>query len=485
MNQGESIVIVDDDPITVGLLETFFAAEGRKNIGAVTDPRTLERYMRCRKVDLILLDLNMPHLSGQETLKRLERDYPDIPVIVITAEDSVETAVECMKLGAFDFMTKPIDRNRLSVAVSHALEQSELRREVSELGLRMMKRELKSPDAFRAVITSDDGMRGVFHYVEAVARSGQPVLITGESGTGKELLARSIHEIGYPGRPFIAVNVAGVDDAVFTDTLFGHVRGAYTGAESVRRGLAARAEDGTLFLDEIGDLSQASQTKLLRLIQEREYYALGADEPKRFRARIIAATNADLDMRVEEGGFRRDLYYRLLTHHVHLPPLRERRGDIPLLIDHFAREAVTQFDGSQTILSGIVETGIATVLGELDYPGNVRELRSRVFDVASRLANGASPDDIITTFRRVGARPTVGDARLFLKCFGRLPTIREVEEFLIEAALEECNGNQSAASRLIGISQSTLSRKQRRERANRRRGESSPRAESDKTHRSC
>ena len=459
--QTNAILIVDDDPIARKLLETIIVAQEYPKPVCLDDSRQIQASMQSNTISLVLLDLHMPHIRGQESLGMLSSDYPDVPVIVITSEDSIETAVECMKLGAFNFMTKPIERNRLAVALRNAFEFRELRREVRALNTRATDQKLRKPEAFADIITHDLHMHELFRSIEAVAGSEQTVLITGESGTGKELFARAVHDVSFPQRPFIAVNVAGLDDTMFSDTIFGHVGGAFTGADGIREGLASRAAKGTLFLDEIGDLSIQSQTKLLRLVQEREYYPLGGDDSKRFFARVIAATNTNVEELVEAGTFRKDLYYRLLTHRFHIPPLRERVGDVSLLIDHFACEAFASYGANNRDLP----SELITLLLRYTYPGNVRELRSIIFDISSRLVSGANINEIIADclIRYQGDQHyNSKSAENLLRCFGRFPTVGEIEELLIEAALKECDGNQSNAARLIGLSQSTLSRKMKR-----------------------
>ncbi len=455
------LLVVDDDPIALAYIKTVFENEPRTVVHTIEDPRKLDEMLAAAPMSVVLLDLNMPHISGMDALKKIRTDYPELPVIVVTAEDSIETAVECMQLGANNFMTKPIEPNRVKVAVRNALQLVGLKREVEELSHHLLERNLENPDAFTEIITSSDAMKDVFRYVEAISGSDKSVLITGESGTGKELLARSLHRVSCPDDPFVAVNVAGLDDTMFSDTLFGHARGAYTGAQTSREGLALKAERGILFLDEIGDLPQASQTKLLRIIQECEFYPLGIDEPKRFEARVVAATNVDLEQRVEEGTFRQDLYYRLLTHTIRIPPLRERREDIPLLAEHFNKEASASLNIGHTALSREVINRLVT----FEYPGNIRELQSLIYDAVSRSqASGITVESLerksdsktssLRPHQEVSWDSIVG-------CFGRFPTLREAEECLIEIAMKQSGGNQSSAAELLGVSQSTMSRRYR------------------------
>jgi DNA-binding NtrC family response regulator len=284
------------------------------------------------------------------------------------------------------------------------------------------------------------------------------VLITGESGTGKELVARALHALSRPGQPLVAVNVAGLDDNVFADTLFGHARGAFTGADSPRRGMIEAAGGGTLFLDEIGDLSLASQVKLLRLLQEGEYFPLGADQPRQSRARIVVATHQDLAARQAAGSFRKDLYFRLRTHHLHLPALRERKDDIPLLLDHFLETAASELSKKKPT----PPPELALLLSTCSFPGNVRELRAMVFDaVSSHQARVLSME----SFRRaIGESPTLamGNAPARSNPFAAvadLPTLSSAVDLLIDEALRRAGGNQTIASRLLGISQPALSKR--------------------------
>ena len=298
-------------------------------------------------------------------------------------------------------------------------------------------------------------MQAVFAYIEAVAGSSQPLLITGESGVGKENIVRAVHAVsGREGR-LVAVNVAGLDDTVFADTLFGHVRGAYTGADAARRGMIEEAAGGTLFLDEIGDLSVASQVKLLRVLQEGEFYALGSDQPKRLRARVVVATHRNLAAAEAEGRFRRDLYYRLRTHHVHIPPLRERREDIEPLLRHFLAEAA----GAMGRPVPALPRELVGCLAAYAFPGNVRELRSMVFDAVS-LSGGRvlAMDSFLAAIGRDAPCVAPPPPNPFAS-FDRLPTFSEAAEFLVIEAMGRSGGNQTLAARLLGISQPALSKR--------------------------
>ncbi|MEE8441226.1 MAG: sigma-54 dependent transcriptional regulator, partial [Spirochaetia bacterium] len=448
----ETILIVDDDDVIVELYSTILEAAGWADRLHCNDSREVMELIRQNAVSAILLDLSMPHISGQELLKHIAPEFPEIPVIILTVEDKIDVAVECMKIGAFDFMTKPISENRLVNSIAHAVRVHELQDEVHVLSRRHAMADLADPRVFERIITGSDVMFTVFAYIEAIARSPKALLITGESGTGKELVARAVHDASGRSGQFVAVSVSGLDDTVFSDTLFGHRRGAFTGADSVRKGLIEQAANGTLFLDEIGDLDNAAQVKLLRLLQEGEYYPLGSDSPGRSSARIIAATNADLQEKQGDGSFRRDLYYRLMAHHVRVPPLRERVEDIPLLLDHFITDSARLFNRP----APTAPARLGDVLASYSFPGNVRELQSLVYDVVSREPGSTLPVeyfiDYVESQRQDSGRSGAGTQRFsFTEPF---PALSEVEQFLIEEALERSGGNQTVAARMLGISQS-------------------------------
>jgi DNA-binding NtrC family response regulator len=405
-----------------------------------------------------------------ELLPRLVEEHPDVPVIVLTGLNQVETAVECMKRGAFDFFVKTVEQERLLQGVQRALRMVELQRENHEMRSRVLDSRLRRPECFAEVVTRDPATTAALVYAEAVARSPQPVLVTGETGVGKELVARAIHLASGRRGKLVSMNVAGLDDAVFSDTLFGHVRGAFTGAEGVRSGMIEQAVDGTLFLDEIGDLSMSSQVKLLRLVQEGEYFALGSDVPKRMNARLVVATHCDLDARQKASQFRKDLYYRLCAHHVHIPALRDRREDIPVLLDHFLDEAARSLGKKKPV----VPKELPILLANYPFPGNVRELRSMVFDAMSLHESRMLSMDAFkraTGSRSVPPADAEGGARprrVFVPD-EPLPALHEVMDLLIEEALRRAEGKQTIASRLIGISQPALSKRLRN--LHRRRGD--------------
>jgi DNA-binding NtrC family response regulator len=456
-----SVLLVDDEEAWLRSLSmTLSLLAGITNIIRCADSRQAMDVIAANRVGLVLLDLNMPHLSGETLLTQLLERYPEIPVIIISGLNQVETAVECMKRGAFDFFVKTVEQERLIQGVQRAIKMIDLQQENREIGSRVLDDRLTHPEVFAQIITQDKAMHAIFRYLEAVSVSSQPVLITGESGVGKELLAASIHRLSGRKGKLVALNVAGLDDNIFSDTLFGHMKGAFTGADSVRRGLIEDAADGTLFLDEIGDLALASQIKLLRLLQEGEYFALGSDAPKRMRARVVFATHHDLSAKQASGQFRKDLYYRLCVHHLHVPPLRQRAGDIPLLLDHFMAEVAREL-GKKT---PTVAKELYVLLANHPFPGNVRELKSMVYDAVSvHQSRMLSMDAFKRAMGQHGDTAAMAQAKeagqpLFVPS-EPLPNLHDLPDLVIAEAMRRAKGNQSVAARLIGISQPALSKR--------------------------
>ena len=322
----EPILLVDDEEQALVSYALTLRYNGYTNTIRCSDSRQVKDILEARPVSLAVLDLCMPHVSGEELLEHMARHHPDVPVIVVTGFSEVARVVRCMRAGSTDYLVKPVEPARLLAAVASAVE---LRRTTAELST-LAAAAPAGAQNFAGILSANARMHAVFSYAKAVASSPEPVLIIGETGVGKELVAKALHtQSGLAGR-FVGVNAAGLDDHMFADTLFGHRRGAFTGADKSRTGLIEQAAGGTLFLDEIGDLSLTSQLKLLRLLQEREYYPVGSDHVKRMDARIVVATNLNLDALLDSARFRRDLFYRLRTHHIALPPpARTHRRSAP------------------------------------------------------------------------------------------------------------------------------------------------------------
>ena len=456
------VLCVDDEPQLLQSVSTILHSAGIRQVLTLDDSRQVLPRLIAQEVGALIIDLSMPFLSGQVLLERITTDYPDIPVIVMTATDDLNTAVDCMKAGAFDYLVKPVERSRLVASVTRAIEIRGLREEVQSLKERLLSDKLKHRDAFAAIITQNKNMLAIFRYVEAINASRQPVLITGETGTGKEFIAAAIHKLSRTSNEFIAVNVAGLDDNIFSDTLFGHKKGAYTGAEQAREGLIAVAGEGTLFLDEIGDLRETSQVKLLRLLQENKYYPLGADYPRSSRTRIVVATNCDIIQLVNQGRFRKDLFYRLRGHHIHVPPLRERLDDLPLLINHFLEKSAQALHKP----TPTAPAALYSLLKNYHFPGNVRELETMIHDAMARHQRGilalASFREAMGYEQFLESTKTEGEpaSSLLTRLFpDRLPTLKEAEHYLIEEALRRADGNQGVASGLLGITRQALNKR--------------------------
>lgn len=392
-------------------------------------------------------------------------EYPEIPVIVITGANDVETAVKCIKIGAFDYMVKPVEKNRLIAGVRRAVEIRELQRENRLLKAHVLSDKLEHPEAFSDIVTNSSIMRSVFQYVEAISISPQPVLITGETGVGKEMIAKAVHMLSNRKGEFVPVNVAGLDENVFTDTLFGHKKGAFTGADRARIGLVEKASGGTLFLDEIGDLSADLQVKLLRLLQEGEYFPLGSDVTKRSDARVVVATNQELQTLQESGKFRKDLYYRLCAHHVHIPPLRERREDLPLLAEHFLEKSSEALGKKKPT----PPKELFILLSSYHFPGNIRELESMIWDAVSYHKLGKLSLDAFKTHIRKTQPSMEADFRVppqtesgIISFSEQLPTLKQAEHLLISEALRRSGGNQAIAALNLGITRQALNRRLKR-----------------------
>jgi len=455
-----SILLVDDEPDWLYSMGITLERAGLTNIVTCDDSRKALEIMSENQVGLVLLDLTMPHLSGQELLDRIAEEHPEVTVIIISGLNQLETAVACMRAGAFDYYVKTSEEGRIVKGVKRAVREKELQQENRELRSRFLYDRLEHPEAFSAIVTGDKGMRSIFQYVEAVAGSSQPILVTGESGVGKELVVAALHRLSRRKGELVAVNVAGLDDTMVADTLFGHVRGAFTGAGEARNGMVEQAREGTLFLDEIGDLSLGSQVKLLRLLQEGEYYPVGSDRPRRITARVVVATHQDLAARQASGEFRKDLFYRLRAHHLHIPPLRMRKGDIPLLLDHFLSQASREFGKKKPTLP----KELSVLLSTYDFPGNVRELKAMVYDAVSLHQGGVLSMEAF--IRAIGGRPAETVQEIAADPTGnpfyaleRLPGFTEAIDLLVAEAVRRAEGNQSIAARLLGVSQPTLSKR--------------------------
>jgi DNA-binding NtrC family response regulator len=444
--QTGTILIVDDEPEMRALLRDVLqdrghrvtvAKEGREALDALSQ----ERY------EAVITDIRMKGMQGLDLLREVKRTYPDINVIVMTGFGSVETAIEAMKQGAYDYLTKPVKTDELVLVTEKALREAALRREVNHL-----RQAVHKEYSFHQILGKSKPMREVFDLIRRVADSPTNLLITGESGTGKELVAKAIHyNSDQKDGPFVPVNCAAIPEALLESELFGHMKGAFTDAKTDKRGLFEEAQKGTLFLDEISELPLMLQAKLLRAIQEREIRRVGATRSVPVDVRIIAATNLLLTDEVKAKRFREDLYYRLNVIEIRLPPLRERREDIPLLVDAFLRKCA---EANRKPLLGITEPALALLI-DYPWPGNVRELEN-VVERAVTLTRGEkiSPDDLPMVVQ--GAR---GDRRVVDDAADRTLPLVEVEKEYIVRILEKTGGNKYQAAQLLGIDRKTLYRK--------------------------
>jgi DNA-binding NtrC family response regulator len=457
------VLLVDDEERILLSYSFILKSAGIDNIASLDDPRKVMTFLSQYPVAVVVLDLDMPFISGKELLDLIKKEYPEIPAIMATATNEVDTAVDCMQAGASDYLVKPIEKNRLISSITKMLELKQLENEVSALKDSLLSPELKNEEPFSHFVTCSKSMMSIFKYIEAIADSPFPVLILGETGVGKELIAKSIHLASSKSRNLVVVNVSGLDDTLFTDTLFGHTKGAFTGAAASREGLITQAEGGTLFLDEIGDLSAPSQVKLLRLIQEKEYYPLGSDLAKKTDCRIVAATNRDIKTRVGSEQFRKDLYYRFLAHQISIPPLRDRREDIQVLLNFFLKQAA--LDLHKKVPSYPPE--LVSLLKSHHFPGNARELQALVYDALSRFESGILP---MSSFRVLmdmdKAAPTQENGKSndieLTQYLDGFPTLDQAEDYLINRALQQTDGNQGIAASMLGISRQALNKRLQR-----------------------
>lgn len=456
------VLLIEDEPMLRLTLGDHLRDRGFEILEA-GDGETGLRLYREHSPELVTLDLRMEPMDGHEVLSAIRETDWETPVIIISGQGQFDDVVRALRNGACDYLQKPItDLAILDLAVTRALERVALRRGNALLSKAFLADELQRPDDFSDILTVNQRMRDIFRYCEAVARSGEPVLITGETGAGKELLARALHRSSGAAGPFVAVNVAGLDDQTFADTLFGHVRGAYTGADKARGGLMETAQGGSLFLDEVGDLGPQAQVRLLRVLQEREYHPLGSDSPRPLHARILSATNQPLEALRTSPTFRRDFFYRIATHSLAIPPLRSRREDILPLFRHFLGLAA-QAQGREV---PELSPTLVAALQAYPFPGNVRELKAMAHDSLGHWREGALGLEAIPGLHSPGDHPEEAapqpSEQAYFTHLPALPTIRTATQALIAEALQRSGGVQKTAAALLGISPQALSERLRR-----------------------
>ncbi len=443
------VLVIDDEEAVLNYFMVLLAQTQKFEAKLLSDSTRAFETIDSGGFDVILLDMDMPVVHGREVLKYVKQNHPEIEVIAITGVEDVQLAVDSMKAGAYDYLCKPIDDNRLLLTLDRALELSRLRDEISRLRDRVSLEGLRHKDAFRMIITQSKSFLRVLQRVDQIAESENNVLIWGESGTGKELVARAIHQISRRrDRAFIAVNAGTFASELFSSEFFGHEKGAFTGAIRSRSGFFEKADGGTLFLDEIGELELPVQSKLLRVLQEGEYFRLGSTEKRGADVRIIASTNKDLAEEIEKGRFRRDLYYRLNICSVYLPPLRDREGDVELLADFF----LEKHNRLNAKAISLIEQDALDLFEIYDYPGNVRELENIiaeavVLETGRSLTRHSLPRYLLDA---------VSKSRVSLVPATERKTLAEVEADHIRRILELTGGNRTLSAQILGISRMGL-----------------------------
>jgi DNA-binding NtrC family response regulator len=443
--KGNPILVVDDDREMCQLLYEVLKEEGF-SVTALHQSLEASRLLRREEFDVVITDLKMKDLRGLDLLEEVHQIAPMTPVIIITAFGTIESAIQAMKMGAFDYITKPFQMDELVVTVKKALENRLLKKEILRL-----RKEVASRYDFHHLIGKSPSMQKIYDLIERISNTSSNVLITGESGTGKELVAKAIHYHG--GRkenPFVAINCSAIPETLLESELFGYKKGAFTDARSDKRGLLFEAHEGTLFLDEVTEMPLTLQAKLLRVIEEREVRPLGDTTSYPLDVRIISTSNRDLESSIKQGQFREDLYYRLKVIDIEMPPLRERREDIPLLIQHF----LTHFNAElKKNLSGVSEEALRLLLN-YSWPGNVRELEN----VIQRAITLSRHDVILPEDLPASLHLTKDDQLLEKAIEGRL-TLDQLEKEYIRRILIQTGGNKSKAAEILGFDRKTLYRK--------------------------
>ncbi len=444
---AERVMVVEDDRELRELLVDLLGEAGLEGVpmpGGEAALAALETGVDC---DLVLTDLMMPGMRGETLLERLRAERPELNVIIMTAFGSIGSAIELVKAGAYDYLTKPLASDALLATVRRALEESRLRREAARA---TRSATVESPPGF---ISASKQMQQVFQLVARAGPSRHPVLITGESGTGKELVARALHQRSGRGA-WVTVNCGAIPENLLESELFGHEKGSFTGADRAKEGLVETAHGGTLFLDEIGELPLALQPKLLRALEHGEIRRVGATQPRPVDMRLVTATNRDLEGEVEAGRFREDLFWRLSVIHIHVPPLRERPADIPLLAEHFLEEARRQAGPGASVPEAITPAATA-LLTAYPWPGNVRELRNAIQSAAALSdARELREEDLPPRIRTGGeaASLVAGASRQQL-------SLHELERLYVLEILRQSGGNKSRAAETLGLDRKTLYRK--------------------------
>lgn len=455
---GEKILVVDDDSGSRGVLSGFLEMANYEVLEARDGKEALD-LLDSNTFDMIMTDLKMPGMDGVSLLKAIRGRQADMVGMIITGFASIETAVLAMKAGAFDYITKPINRDELLLTVKKGLEFKRLRKE--NLSLR---KELKKKYSFEGIVGDSDAMENVYSLIEKVADSDSTVLVLGESGTGKELVARTIHyNSSRSDKPLVPINCGAIPESLLESELFGHEKGAFTGAYSARVGRFEMANGGTIFLDEIGDMSPTLQVKLLRVLQERQFERVGGTKTVKVDVRIVTATNQNLESAVAEKKFREDLYYRINVIPIIIPPLRERVGDVPLLVNHFL-EVFSRKKGKK--IEGISDEAMSLITG-YHWPGNVRELENLVERLVILKKDGViNVSDLPEKFAPVKEKAAMNPVFIPEEGINLDALVNEFENKLILRALEKSNGVKSKAAQLLQMNRTTLVEKMKKKNLN-------------------
>jgi DNA-binding NtrC family response regulator len=443
-DQGYRILVVDDDPEMCGLLSDVLSGEG---FSVLTMGESLEasKILKKEEFDVIITDLKMKGLKGFDLLEEAKKVAPLTPVIIVTAFGTIESAIKAMKMGAYDYITKPFQMDEMVLTVKKALENRLLKKEIVRL-----KKEVESRYHFHQLIGKSGAMQRIYDLIERIRDSSNNVLITGESGTGKELVAKAIHYSGLRKEgPFFAVNCAAIPETLLESELFGYKRGAFTDAKTDKKGLIFEAKGGTLFLDEITEMPPILQAKLLRVIEERKVRPLGDTNAYPIDVRIISASNRDMKEMIHQGRFREDLYYRLKVIDIELPPLRERREDIPLLVQYF----INRFGKEPRKISGVAEEAMKILINYF-WPGNVRELENVI-----QRAITLGQQELILLEDLPASMLQEADENLIDKSLREKFTVDQLEKEYIKRVLIEVGGNKSKAAEILGLDRKTLYRK--------------------------
>lgn len=445
----DRILIIDDDWGMLNFINIFLRQTGAFEVTVLQDSTQAFRKLENHTYDILLLDMDMPVVSGLKILEDVRKNYPDMETVILTGLDDVQLAVDAMKMGAYDYLTKPVENELLLLVLEKALERQHLKNQIHELKNFKLE-DLKNQEVFKNIVTRSPKMIRILQYVEKIGPLKSTVLIWGESGTGKELIAKAIHAVS-PRRDkkFVTINTGIFANELFASEFFGHVRGSFSGAHTDKKGFLEEAHGGTLFLDEIGELPHAIQVKLLRVLQEGEYFRLGSIKHQTVDTRIIAVTNKDLQVEMSRGTFRKDLFYRLNVNSIYVPPLRDHKEDIPLLAYHF----LAKFNQINNKKIRDISGEVMELLEVYDYPGNVRELENLLnymisLESSDVLSKSALPKYFMDAFPR--RRRKTGFVANPPK------SLKEVELEHIREMLEITGGNRTKTAKILGISRASL-----------------------------